>query len=156
VTPYTIRLVPSPATDFSFQAPLWLKDRHGEPQARCKDHQGSVGALPKQRAQSPWQGGHGIATQCTISYEAVMLHPTQGSREVTPSSGRETPFNIATHGTQEGIKGSKMTHKRHFKWTMTMTDSNNGEAGPTTNHFKRLFEEACPNHAYPIRHKLKD
>jgi hypothetical protein len=23
-------------------------------------------------------------------------------------------------------------------------------------HFKRLLEEACPNHAYPIRHKLKD
>jgi hypothetical protein len=23
-------------------------------------------------------------------------------------------------------------------------------------HFKRLLEEACPNHTYPIRHKLKD
>jgi hypothetical protein len=23
-------------------------------------------------------------------------------------------------------------------------------------HFKRLLEEACPNHAYPIWHKLKD
>jgi hypothetical protein len=22
--------------------------------------------------------------------------------------------------------------------------------------FKRLLEEACPNHAYPIKHKLKD
>jgi hypothetical protein len=27
---------------------------------------------------------------------------------------------------------------------------------PPTYHFKRLFEEACPNHAYPIKHKLKD
>jgi hypothetical protein len=25
-----------------------------------------------------------------------------------------------------------------------------------TYHFKRLLEEACPNHAYPVRHKLKD
>jgi hypothetical protein len=25
-----------------------------------------------------------------------------------------------------------------------------------TYHFKRLLEGACPNHAYPIRHKLKD
>jgi hypothetical protein len=25
-----------------------------------------------------------------------------------------------------------------------------------TYHFKRLLEEACLNHAYPIRHKLKD
>jgi hypothetical protein len=23
-------------------------------------------------------------------------------------------------------------------------------------YFKRLLEEACPNHAYPVRHKLKD
>jgi hypothetical protein len=25
-----------------------------------------------------------------------------------------------------------------------------------TYYFKRLLEEAWPNHAYPIRHKLKD
>jgi hypothetical protein len=25
-----------------------------------------------------------------------------------------------------------------------------------TDHLKRLLKEACPNHAYPIRHKLKD
>jgi hypothetical protein len=25
-----------------------------------------------------------------------------------------------------------------------------------TNYFKRLLEEACPNHAYLARHKLKD
>jgi hypothetical protein len=25
-----------------------------------------------------------------------------------------------------------------------------------TDYMKRLHEEACPNHAYPIRHKLKD
>jgi hypothetical protein len=29
-------------------------------------------------------------------------------------------------------------------------------AMPPTNHFKRLLEEAYPNHAYPVRHKLKD
>jgi hypothetical protein len=28
--------------------------------------------------------------------------------------------------------------------------------GTPTDHFKRLLEEVCPNHAYPIRHKLKD
>jgi hypothetical protein len=27
---------------------------------------------------------------------------------------------------------------------------------PPTDHFERLLEEACPNHAYPIKHKLKD
>jgi hypothetical protein len=23
-------------------------------------------------------------------------------------------------------------------------------------HFKKLLEETCPNHAYPIKHKLRD
>jgi hypothetical protein len=27
---------------------------------------------------------------------------------------------------------------------------------PPTDHFKRLLEEASPNHAYPIMHNLKD
>jgi hypothetical protein len=30
------------------------------------------------------------------------------------------------------------------------------QAWPPTDHFKRLLKEACPNHVYPIRHKLKD
>jgi hypothetical protein len=27
---------------------------------------------------------------------------------------------------------------------------------PPTDNFRRLLEEACPNHVYPIRHRLKD
>jgi hypothetical protein len=27
---------------------------------------------------------------------------------------------------------------------------------PPIDHFKRLLEEVCPNHAYPVKHKLKD
>jgi hypothetical protein len=38
--------------------------------------------------------------------EAVMLRPTQTSREATPSSDKEAPFDAATHCAQEGIKGS--------------------------------------------------
>jgi hypothetical protein len=30
------------------------------------------------------------------------------------------------------------------------------QAWMPTNHFKRLFKEACANHSYLIRHKLKD
>jgi hypothetical protein len=56
-----------------------------------------------------------------------------------------------------------------------MTNGNDGEAGdsgvrhisaiarsdkhqvrPPTEHFRMLLEEACPNHTYPVRHKLKD
>jgi hypothetical protein len=36
---------------------------------------------------------------------------------------------------------------------MTTTTSGRRVA---TDHFKRLVEEACPNHWYPVRHKLKD
>jgi hypothetical protein len=25
-----------------------------------------------------------------------------------------------------------------------------------TYHFERLLEEACPNHTYPVKHKLKE
>jgi hypothetical protein len=32
----------------------------------------------------------------------------------------------------------------------------NRQACPPTTHFERLLEEACPNHVYPIKHKLKD
>jgi hypothetical protein len=98
-----------------------------------------------------------------------MLCPTQGSREATPSSGRETPSDIAAHDTQEGIKGGKKRCKQRLQGTMTTTDDNDGEAGgfgrtrastaarsdkrqawSPTDHLKRLLEEACPNHAYPI------
>jgi hypothetical protein len=114
--------------------------------------------------------------RCTASppsYEAVMLRPSQESREVTPSSDRETLSDITTQGTLEGIKGSRKSHKHCLHGTTTTTDGNNSEAGgfdvqgtQTTTHndkcqlrlptdqFKRLLEEACPNHAYPVRHKL--
>jgi hypothetical protein len=29
------------------------------------------------------------------------------------------------------------------------------QARPLIDHFERLLEEACPNYAYPIKHKLK-
>jgi hypothetical protein len=39
---------------------------------------------------------------------------------------------------------------------VTATHSDKRQTWPSTDYFKRLLEEACPNHAYPIRHKLKD
>jgi hypothetical protein len=67
--------------------------------------------------QSPRQGGHndffrrmfeeprGIATQHTTSYEVVILHPAQGSREATPSNDKEAPSDVSAHCAQEGVKG---------------------------------------------------
>jgi hypothetical protein len=67
-------------------------------------------------------------------------------------------------------------HKQRPQGTMTSHDNGrNWEAGgssvgyisttmrsdkhltrPPMYHIKRLLEEACLNHAYPVRHKLKD
>jgi hypothetical protein len=38
----------------------------------------------------------------------------------------------------------------------TAVGSNKRQARLPINHFERLLEEACPNHTYPIKHKLRD
>jgi hypothetical protein len=106
------------------------------------------------------------------------LHPAPGSREATPSSRKEVLSDVAVHNARDGIKGGKKRRKKCPQGSMTMAncdDNNDGEAGgsgvghvvtatysnkhqawPPTDHFRRFLVEACPNHAYPIRHKLKD
>jgi hypothetical protein len=46
--------------------------------------------------------------------------------------------------------GSGMRH------TLTAGCNDKRQARLPMDHFKRLLDEACPNHAYPVRHKLKD
>jgi hypothetical protein len=149
-----------------------------------------VGALPEHHAWSPLQDEHsklfrntfeescGISTHHTNSNKVVMLHPAEGSREVTSSGGKESLSDVAIHSAKEGIKGGKKRCKQHPQGTTTTTDHNNGNDGeasgssvrciliaahsdkrqprPPMHHYKRPLEEACPNHAYPVRHKLKD
>jgi hypothetical protein len=119
-----------------------------------------------------------ITTQHTTNYKAVMHHPTQTSREATPSSGKEAPSDIATYYALDGNKGSNKRRKQCPLGTATNTSrckdrgcvaggSSLGQVlttahvtrrlvWPPTDHYKRLPEEACPNYAYPIKHKLKD
>jgi hypothetical protein len=149
-----------------------------------------VSVLHEHYAQSPLQDEHGdffrnifgephgVTTPHATNYEAVMLRPAQGSREVTLSSCKEAPPNVAIHYAKEGIKGGKKRCKQHPEETTIKTDhkdDNDGEVGDSsmrsiliavhsdkrqarlpTHHFKRLLEETCPNHRYPIGHKLKD
>jgi hypothetical protein len=49
-----------------------------------------------------------------------MLHPAQGSREVTPSSDREMFTDIVAHGTQECVKGGKRGANNAFKGPQLM------------------------------------
>jgi hypothetical protein len=39
---------------------------------------------------------------------------------------------------------------------MATTSSGKHQARPPTDHFKKLLEETCPNHAYHIKNKLRD
>jgi hypothetical protein len=39
---------------------------------------------------------------------------------------------------------------------LTAACSDKRQARPCIDHFKRLLEEAYPNHVYRVRHKLKD
>jgi hypothetical protein len=77
-----------------------------------------------------------------------------------------------------GAKGSKKRRKQRRQETATMADNDGGinmkasrsivvhatvvvgsgkhQARPPTDHFEKLFEESCPNHAYHIKHKLND
>jgi hypothetical protein len=99
-------------------------------------------------------------------------------RKATPSSDREASFDVVVHCAQEGIKGGNKRRKQCLPGTMTMAcrdNRHNWEAGSSgvrrisattrgnkrpvrmpMDHIKRLLEEACRNHAYPIRRKLKD
>jgi hypothetical protein len=131
----------------------------------------NVGAPPAPVTTTPW-------TENAPTTQAMMTVPPQRSREAILSSGEGASFDVATHNSKEGVNGGKKRHRQHLQYGTTMTihdDGNDAEAGgsgmkrssiatrsdkcqarPPTDHFKRLIEEACPNHAYPIRHKLKD
>jgi hypothetical protein len=95
-----------------------------------------------------------------------------------PSNDKEALSDVAAHCTVEGITSGNNRRKQHLQGTTTMTSRNDGRnwdmGGSSTrhtttavhsdkrtvrlptDHFKRLLEEACPNHAYPVRYKLKD
>jgi hypothetical protein len=88
------------------------------------------------------------------------------------------PSDIAAQNTEDGSRGGKKRHKQHLQGVTAMANSDGGdneEAGGSgvarittaigsskhqarspTDHFERLLEEACPNHVYPIKHKLRD
>jgi hypothetical protein len=85
--------------------------------------------------------------------------------------------DITVHDVEEGAKGGNKRRKQHPQWAtmaighdggndekaggssmgfiMTTAHSGKRQARPLIDHFERLLEEGFPNHAYPIKHKLK-
>jgi hypothetical protein len=119
-----------------------------------------------------------IAAQYTTNSEAAEFRLPPGSREVTPSSDREAPSDVAVQSARVDGEGDKRRCKQHPQRATITTDYDDGnnrkaddsnmgrvttgthndkhQAQTPTDHFKRLLEAAFPNHAYPVRHKLKD
>jgi hypothetical protein len=63
-----------------------------------------------------------ITTHFATSNEAAKLRLAQGSKEVTPSSSKEPPSDIAIHSVREGIMGSKKRCKHHLQGALIVTD----------------------------------
>jgi hypothetical protein len=80
----------------------------------------------------------------------------------------EALSDVTVHNAREGIKGSQ---KRHMQCPQGATNTANyndyidekagsfgvGRVATAVHneHFKRLLEAACPDHVYPVKHKLK-
>jgi hypothetical protein len=119
-----------------------------------------------------------MAIQYATNKEAAEPLPIPSGREVVPSSSKAAPSIIVIQGAKKDAKGSKKRWKQHPQWvaaTADYDDYDNNKAGnsdiqcitttrhsvksqswPPTKLFERPLEEACPNHVYPIKHKLKD
>jgi hypothetical protein len=137
--------------------------------------------------QNPCQDEHGNIFRYTIEEPCSITTPyntsnepadhchTQGSGEVTPTSSKEVPSDVAVHSAKEGGKKRCKQHPQGSMTTidhddndygkagasdvgrvMNATDSDKRQARPRTDHFRRLIDEACLKHTYPVRHKLKE
>jgi hypothetical protein len=95
---------------------------------------------------------------------------------LTPSSNGEASPRVAIHGAEQGARASKMRHKQRCREAVTNDDggineraggsgaeraseatgSSKRQARSPKDHFEKLLKETCLNHAYPIKHKLRD
>jgi hypothetical protein len=119
-----------------------------------------------------------IAAQYAANEEVAGTPPIPGGRKPIHDSRRAAPSNIVIQGAKKDAKGSKKRQKRCPQWIAVTAgygdddgkkeDSSDKEyitaarhqvkcqARSPTDNFERRLEEACLNHAYHIKHKLKD
>jgi hypothetical protein len=72
-----------------------------------------------------------------------MRKELQRRQESTPAAGDDGSTN-------------KQAGNSRVVCAMGAASSGKHQVLPPTNHFKKLLEETCPNHAYPVKHKLRD
>jgi hypothetical protein len=112
-----------------------------------------------------------VAAQYTASNKVTQLCPA-------PSNSREMLAHIATQDAREGTQGGRKRHKQRLQEASTTTANDGGnskrvdgsdvvhvmaavgsgkhQARPPTDHLEKLLERPCTNHAYLIKHKLRD
>jgi hypothetical protein len=107
-----------------------------------------------------------ITAHHIINTKAAQLHPaSSSSRGVSPDVAnqdveedgkkrrKQHRQEVATDddgGVNERAGGSNAEH------AMEAAGSSKRQARPSKDHFEKLVKESCPNHAYPIKHKLTD
>jgi hypothetical protein len=79
--------------------------------------------------------------------------------------GRRPQATIGTKATDGDAKSGTRSDKRGSKWwpqgvTVATScdegDNDNDASDSNEDHFKKLLKATCPNHTYPVRHKLKE
>jgi uncharacterized phage infection (PIP) family protein YhgE len=112
-----------------------------------------------------------IAAQYAATNKAAQPLPA-------PSDCGEASSDVAIQDAEEGAKGSRKRCKHLHQEATIVADSDGGnskqagsagvvhsaaaagsgkhQAWPPTDHIEKLLEETCPNHAYPVKHKLSD
>jgi hypothetical protein len=110
-----------------------------------------------------------VAAQYTASNKVTQLCPA-------PSNSREMLAHFTTQDAREGTQGGRKRHKQGLQEASTIDDDGNGkrvdgsdvvhvmaavgsgkhQARPPTDHLEKLLERPCTNHAYLIKHKLRD
>jgi hypothetical protein len=84
---------------------------------------------------------------------------------MSPSTILRRASRVAKRGARGALKRSRPTTMMEMmgggvgsdmRHILTAAHNDKRQARPPTDHFKRLLKEACPNHVYSVRHKLKD
>jgi hypothetical protein len=71
------------------------------------------------------------------------------------AAGRGTSWEATTVVDGDGGNG-KQAGSFRVECVVAAIGSGKCQARPPMDHFKKLLEETCPNHAYPMKYKLKD
>jgi hypothetical protein len=100
-----------------------------------------------------------------------------GNMKAAASGGQVAPSKATTKGFRKGTKSSKKGKKQHPRCVTVAARDDDGDEEPNDSdegyvmaadrdfkcqtrppkdHFKKLLDVTCPNHSYPIKHKLRD